>query len=81
MHLSIIQRTNAGFIIMFLLLALLGGISYFNTNQINFSLKTVTEETTPLLISSAELEGALLKNNRSLLAYRTTFEIADLGLH
>ena len=81
MHLSIIQRTSAGFIIMFLLLALLGGISYFNTNQINLSLKTVTEETTPLLISSAELEGALLKNNRSLLAYRTTFEIANLGLH
>ncbi|MCE2595846.1 methyl-accepting chemotaxis protein [Motilimonas cestriensis] len=66
---------------MFILLAILGGISYLNTKQINLSLKTVTEETTPLLISSAELKEALLKNNRSLLEYRTTYEIADLSIH
>ncbi|WP_303510852.1 methyl-accepting chemotaxis protein [Motilimonas sp. 1_MG-2023] len=81
MHLSIIQRTIAGFILMFILLAILGGISYLNTKQINLSLKTVTEETTPLLISNADLKGALLKNNRSLLEYRTTYETADLSIH
>ncbi|MFO6425214.1 methyl-accepting chemotaxis protein [Motilimonas sp. KMU-193] len=76
MRLSIVQRTIAGFVIMFILLAILGGISYFNTTAINLSLNKVTQETTPLVLSSTALKQALLKNNLSYLKFRTT-DIAD----
>lgn len=76
MRLSIVQRTIAGFVIMFVLLAILGGISYFNTTAINLSLNKVTQETTPLVVSSTNLKQALLKNNLSYLKFRTT-DIAD----
>lgn len=76
MRLSIVQRTIAGFVIMFILLALLGGISYFNTTAINLSLNKVTQETTPLVVSSTALKQALLNNNLSYLKFRTT-DVAD----
>ncbi len=78
MALSIIQRTVAGFVIMFLLLVILGGISYVSTDKINSGLKQVTEEATPLVVSSAKMSNALLESSRSLLEYRTTFILDDL---
>ncbi len=81
MRLSIVQRTIAGFVIMFILLAILGGISYFNTTAINLSLNKVTQETTPLVVSSTTLKQTLLKNNLSYLKFRTTDAADELDAH
>ncbi|WP_245688420.1 CHASE3 domain-containing protein [Vibrio sonorensis] len=71
MALSIVQRTILGYLIMFLLLALLGGISYWKLVGVNSDVNEVTEEATPLLVNSSKLYVTILTSQRNLLEYLT----------
>ena len=52
MTLSIVQRIKAGFALLLLLLLILGGISYLQTTGIHNKLKLVTEQATPLAMTT-----------------------------
>ncbi|WP_261858437.1 HAMP domain-containing methyl-accepting chemotaxis protein [Photobacterium sanguinicancri] len=78
MSLSIVQRTIAGFALMFLLIAIVGGISYSNTNRIHSRLLDVTENSTPMVISSSQLLANLLESQLMLVEYRMTNELSTL---
>ncbi|WP_087018837.1 HAMP domain-containing methyl-accepting chemotaxis protein [Thaumasiovibrio subtropicus] len=71
MKVSIVLRTIIGFAIMFLLLVVLGGVSYFNTKNIQQRVDQVTEEATPLLVGSSQLQSTALGSQRRLLEFRT----------
>ena len=55
MTLSIVQRIKAGFALLLLLLLILGGISYLQTTGIHNKLKLVTEQATPLAMTTTRL--------------------------
>ncbi|WGV98799.1 methyl-accepting chemotaxis protein [Vibrio sp. YMD68] len=78
MKLSIVQRTIGGYFIMFLLLALLGGISYYKLTTVDSHVRQVTQKATPLLVETSKLQTAVLKSQRSLLEYITYTEIESL---
>lgn len=69
MSLSIVQRTIAGFILMFLLIILLGTISLISTNKLNNRLEDVTDIATPMVTSANELLSRLLKSEIDLFQY------------
>ena len=66
MTLSIVQRIKAGFALLLLLLLILGGISYLQTTGIHNKLKLVTEQATPLAMTTTRLREVLLLANRSI---------------
>lgn len=72
MSLSIVQRTIVGFIIMFILIAVVGSISYINTSRIHDRLTDVTEVSTPMVTSASQLLASLRENQLSVVDYRTT---------
>nr|WP_305463202.1 MCP four helix bundle domain-containing protein [Photobacterium leiognathi] len=67
MSLSIVQRTIVGFIIMFILIAVVGSISYINTNRIHDRLTDVTEVSTPMVISANQLLASLRENQLTVI--------------
>lgn len=69
MSLSIVQRTIAGFILMFLLIILLGAISLISTSKLNNRLEDVTDIATPMVASANELLSRLLKSELDLFQY------------
>ncbi|MCK6265679.1 methyl-accepting chemotaxis protein [Vibrio sp. ZSDE26] len=71
MKLSIVQRIVGGYFIMFLLLALLGGSSYLKLATVNEHVGQVTNDATPLLVDTSQLQISVLKSQRSLLEYIT----------
>ncbi len=79
MSLSIVQRTIVGFIIMFILIAVVGSISYINTNRIHDRLTDVTEVSTPMVISASQLLASLRENQLTVIDYRTTESAALLA--
>ena len=76
MTLSIVQRIKAGFAL--LLLLILGGISYLQTTGIHNKLKLVTEQATPLAMTTTRLREALLLANRSTLAHLSSWQVSAL---
>ncbi|WP_047049631.1 methyl-accepting chemotaxis protein [Vibrio mexicanus] len=79
MKLSIVQRIIGGYFVMFLLLALLGGISYFKLTMVNDHVGQVTDQATPLLVDTSELQTVVLKSQRSLLEYITYDDVELLA--
>ncbi|GAA4504110.1 methyl-accepting chemotaxis protein [Pseudaeromonas paramecii] len=79
MTLSIVQRIQAGFALLLLLLLLLGGISYLQTSTINSRLKQVTDEATPLALAAAGLRDATQQSGRHLLAYLNAWGAEELA--
>ncbi|WP_295891737.1 methyl-accepting chemotaxis protein [uncultured Vibrio sp.] len=71
MKLSIVQRIVGGYFIMFLLLALLGGSSYLKLATVNEHVGQITNDATPLLVDTSQLQISVLKSQRSLLEYIT----------
>ena len=78
MTLSIVQRIKAGFALLLLLLLILGGISYLQTTGIHNKLKLVTEQATPLAMTTTRLREALLLANRSTLAHLSSWQVSAL---
>ena len=63
MKLSVVQRMIAGFALMFILIVLLSGISLYKANTLQNKLKKITEQTTPLVVTSGNLLAELIKVN------------------
>ncbi|MEC6797924.1 methyl-accepting chemotaxis protein [Photobacterium sp. S4TG1] len=80
MSLSIVQRTIAGFSLMLVLILILGGISYGNTDRIHSRLQHVTEVSTPMVISASQLLASLRENQLKVIDYQTTTNIDVLAL-
>ncbi len=78
MTLSIVQRIKAGFALLLLLLLILGGISYLQTTGIHNKLKLVTEQATPLAMTTTRLREALLLGNRYTLAHLSSWQVSAL---
>ncbi len=76
LNLSIVQRTILGYLVMFLLLAALGGVSYSNLTRVHGNINHITLEASPLLVDSSRLQTSILKSQRLLLEY-LTFESLD----
>ncbi|MEC6881926.1 HAMP domain-containing methyl-accepting chemotaxis protein [Photobacterium piscicola] len=80
MSLSIVQRTIAGFTLMLVLILLLGGISYGNTDRIHSRLQHITEVSTPMVISASQLLASLRENQLKVIDYQTTTNIGVLAI-
>lgn len=71
--LSIVQRTIMVIVLMFILISLLSITSLYNSHVLQGKIKKVTEDTTPLVITSSNLISLLISIN-----YRTsTFQYND----
>ncbi|CAH0537321.1 HAMP domain-containing methyl-accepting chemotaxis protein [Vibrio marisflavi] len=79
MRLNIVQRVIGGYLIMFLLLASLGGISYLKLATVESHVHQVTQQATPLLVEISQLQTAVLKSQRSLLEYITYTDVQSLS--
>lgn len=80
MSFSIVQRTIAGFTLMLVLILIIGGISYGNTDRIHSRLQNVTEVSTPMVISASQLLASLRENQLKVIDYQTTTNINLLAL-
>jgi len=59
-------------------LLILGGISYLQTTGIHNKLKLVTEQATPLAMTTTRLREALLLGNRYTLAHLSSWQVSAL---
>ena len=76
MQLSVIQKTITGFVLVFLLIILLSSVSLYNSHTLQNKIKYVTEQTTPLVVTSGNLISLLITTN-----YLTsTFQYDDNGV-
>ena len=80
MSFSIVQRTIAGFILMLVLILIIGGVSYSNTDRIHSRLQYVTEVSTPMVISASQLLASLRENQLKVIDYQTTTDLNLLAL-
>ncbi|MEZ9229541.1 methyl-accepting chemotaxis protein [Vibrio amylolyticus] len=78
MKFSIVQRIIGGYLIMFLLLALLGGSSYLKLVLVDSHVQQITDRATPLLAETSQLQITLLKSQRSLLEFITYSDVEAL---
>ncbi|KGY12056.1 chemotaxis protein [Vibrio tubiashii] len=76
--LNIVQRTILGYLVMFILLAALGVFSYLNLKTVDKNVSLITQQATPLLVNSAQLDASMLKSQRLLLEYLTFEDLASL---
>ncbi|NVD06495.1 methyl-accepting chemotaxis protein [Vibrio sp. JPW-9-11-11] len=76
--LNIVQRTILGYLVMFILLAALGMFSYLNLKTVDKSVSLITQQATPLLVNSAQLNSSMLKSQRLLLEYLTFEDLSVL---
>ncbi len=63
MKLSIVQRTVAGFALMFLLMAILSSVSLFNARVLQGKVEQITEQSTPMVVASGDLITQLMRTN------------------
>lgn len=78
MNLTVNQRVTGGFALLAILLIVLSVISFHSINNIDNQLKTVTEESTPLVIASDEIIADILQTGNDLAAYHTSRNPAEL---
>ncbi len=78
MKLTVNQRVSGGFALLALLLIILSVISFNSISNIDHQLKTVTEEATPLVISSHEIIADLLQADNHLSEYHSSRDPAEL---
>lgn len=65
---TILQRVIGGFAVLVLLLLIMAGISYQNTQSISSRLSTITGQSAPLSRAASELYVHILRANQALLA-------------
>ncbi|MGF1707780.1 methyl-accepting chemotaxis protein [Enterovibrio baiacu] len=75
MKLSVVQRTIAGFTLMFILIALLSSVSLFNAKTLQNKVEQITEQTTPMVITSGNLITQLMHTNLLVSSFQTNPEI------
>lgn len=63
MKLSVVQRTVAGFTLMFVLMALLSSVSLFNAQSLQNKVEHITEQTTPMVVASGSLITQLMQTS------------------
>ncbi|MGF1685498.1 methyl-accepting chemotaxis protein [Photobacterium japonica] len=63
MKLSVVQRTVAGFALMFVLMALLSSVSLFNAQSLQNKVEHITEQTTPMVVTSGHLMTQLMQTS------------------
>ncbi|WP_039850096.1 MULTISPECIES: methyl-accepting chemotaxis protein [Grimontia] len=63
MKLSVVQRTVAGFVLMFVLMALLSSVSLFNAKTLQGKVEQITDQSTPMVVASGNLITQLMHTN------------------
>ncbi|MCC4796517.1 chemotaxis protein [Enterovibrio norvegicus] len=76
MKLSVVQRTIAGFALMFVLIALLSSVSLFNANTLQSKVEQITDQTTPMVVTSGNLITQLMHTNLLVSTFQDNPAIA-----
>ncbi|OEE87441.1 chemotaxis protein, partial [Enterovibrio norvegicus FF-162] len=63
MKLSVVQRTIAGFALMFVLMAILSSISLFNAKTLQGKVEQITNQSTPMVVASGDLITQLMRTS------------------
>ncbi|MDD1781745.1 methyl-accepting chemotaxis protein [Enterovibrio sp. ZSDZ35] len=63
MKLSVVQRTIAGFALVFVLMALLSSVSLFNAKTLQSKVEQITDQSTPMVVASGNLITQLMRTN------------------
>ncbi|KXF82167.1 methyl-accepting chemotaxis protein [Enterovibrio coralii] len=63
MKFSVVQRTIAGFTLVFVLMALLSSVSLFNAQTLQSKVEQITDQSTPMVVASGDLITQLMRTN------------------
>ncbi|MDD1794893.1 methyl-accepting chemotaxis protein [Enterovibrio sp. ZSDZ42] len=77
MKLSVVQRTIAGFALMFVLMALLSSISLFNAKTLQGKVEQITNQSTPMVVASGELITELMRTSLLIRTFQNDPTQAD----
>lgn len=77
MKLSVVQKTIAGFALMFLLMALLSGVSLFNAKTLQSKVEQITDQTTPMVVASGNLMTQLMQTSLLISTFHTDPDVSN----
>ncbi|WP_407332698.1 methyl-accepting chemotaxis protein [Enterovibrio sp. 27052020O] len=77
MKLSVVQRTIAGFALMFVLMALLSSISLFNAKTLQGKVEQITNQSTPMVVASGDLITQLMRTSLLIRTFQNDPTSAD----
>ncbi len=75
---SIVQRTIAGFALMFVLLIAVAAVNYSNTTSMHQRLNAITQQSTPMVIATFRLQTILQDSHQALSYYDATQDLNQL---